>query len=95
MCDKDCFNCKFPDCVRDERQYSRDRRMEYYRKNKALESNRRKERYRNNAEKEKAEYNKNVKELVGKYKEDKFLFPFCQNLAITWAPVINKLKGSI
>ena len=54
MCDKDCFNCKFPDCVRNERQDSRDRRMEYYRKNKALESDRRKERYRNNAEKEKA-----------------------------------------
>ena len=42
--------------------------------------------------KDMAEYNKNVKELVGKYKEDKFLFPFCQNLAITWAPLINKLK---
>ena len=112
MYDKDCFNCKFPDCVRDERQDSRDRRMEYYRRNKALESNRRKELSQQLIAskawvdfsqgcdirimtEEKAEYNKNVKELVGKYKEDKFLFPFCQNLAITWAPVINKLKGSI
>ena len=45
--------------------------------------------------KDMAEYNNSVRELVGKYKGDKFLFPFCQNLAITWAPVINKLKGSI
>lgn len=41
------------------------------------------------------EYNKSVKELVMEYRGDEFLFPFCQNLAITWAPIINRLKGSI
>ena len=41
------------------------------------------------------EYNKSVKELVMEYRDDEFLFPFCQNLAITWAPIINRLKGSI
>lgn len=45
--------------------------------------------------KDMTEYNKNVKELVEKYKGDEFLFPFCQNLAISWAPIINKLKGSV
>lgn len=46
-------------------------------------------------DKDMGKYNKEVKELVGKYKGNEFLFPFCQNLAITWAPVINRLKGSV
>ena len=36
-----------------------------------------------------AEYNKQAQELCRKYRNDAKMLPFCQNLIITWAPIIN------
>lgn len=41
------------------------------------------------------EYNKSVYVLLEKYRNDEFLFHFCQNLIITWAPIVNRLKWNI
>lgn len=38
-----------------------------------------------------SDYNTKAKQLVDKYSENKEMLTFCQNLIITWAPVINAL----
>ena len=34
ICDKNCFSCPYPDCIRDEQQDNRDREQERYRANR-------------------------------------------------------------
>ena len=54
MCNKDCFNCPYPDCIRDYEQDDRARRKRYYYSRREQESARRKEYYKNHKEQEKA-----------------------------------------
>lgn len=37
-------------------------------------------------------YNNDVDALIEKYRHDGILLNFCQNLALTWTPVINGIK---
>ena len=38
-------------------------------------------------------YNRQAKELVNKYSDYDDMCRFCQNMIITWAPVINSIHG--
>lgn len=38
------------------------------------------------------EYNRGVQRLSGRYKGDEILLNFCQNLIISWAPIMNELS---
>lgn len=38
-------------------------------------------------------YNTDVQKITKKYEDDPVMLRFCQNLIITWAPIINSLGG--
>lgn len=39
-----------------------------------------------------SQYNADVDEIIKRYRDDNAMLNFCKNLAISWAPVINKMK---
>ena len=42
--------------------------------------------------KDMGKYNRDIQEICKIYKWDEPLLSFCQNLAITWAPIIDGMK---
>lgn len=40
-------------------------------------------------------WQKKVSEIQKKYEGDSIFYPFCTNLAITWVPIINKIKQEV
>ena len=37
-------------------------------------------------------YNRRAVELSNEYSNNKIMFNFCQNLIVTWSPIINQIK---
>lgn len=48
ICNKDCFHCQFPDCIRDEQQDNRDNYNKYRSENLEKERERDRKRYASN-----------------------------------------------
>ena len=61
MCNKDCFYCVYPDCIRDERQDTRDREQIYYQHNKKTIRERQNNRYHSNIEASRKYHRDNAK----------------------------------
>lgn len=51
ICDKDCFNCKYPDCIATDYSLRKEEFQKYYQKNKERLSEQRKQYYQANKDK--------------------------------------------